>query len=210
MSKNKVFDHNFRKYESWFEKNKYAYRSELNAVRSLLPSSGRGIEIGIGSGLFAKPLSINEGIDPSGKMRKIAESRGLKTKHGVAENIPYDDNTFDYALMVTTICFVDKPDASIQEIKRILKPGGYLITGFIDKDSPIGKMYLQHQSDSLFYREAQFYNTSMIVGYCQKHGFTEFRYVQTLFHDLTEITKEEPVLEGYGEGSFVVIRCRLA
>ncbi len=63
MPKHQVFDENYGRYESWFQRNEYAYKSELEAVKSLLPTQGRGIEIGIGTGLFTEPLSIREGIE---------------------------------------------------------------------------------------------------------------------------------------------------
>ena len=43
------------KYEEWFERNMFAYEAELHAVRWLLPKSGTGMEIGVGTGRFATP-----------------------------------------------------------------------------------------------------------------------------------------------------------
>lgn len=45
-------------YDAWFEEHPFVYQSELKAVSSLWPSSGRGIEIGVGTGRFAAPLGI--------------------------------------------------------------------------------------------------------------------------------------------------------
>jgi len=42
----------------------------------------------------------------------------------------------------------------------------------------------------------------------KKISFRDFRFVQTVFHRLDEIKEIEPVKEGYGEGSFVVVRAR--
>jgi len=39
-------------------------------------------------------------------------------------------------------------------------------------------------------------------------GFKEFNFKQTIFHSLNEIKNVELAKEGYGEGSFVVIRAR--
>ena len=50
MAKIKPFEKHTLEYEKWFKRNKYAYRSELLAVKKLLPSEGKGIEIGIDIG----------------------------------------------------------------------------------------------------------------------------------------------------------------
>src|SRR6202011_4339241 len=63
--------------------------SELRAVRGLLPKDGVGMEIGVGSGRFAAPLGIRYGVDPSVKMRTLAQARGIEAVEGVAEKLPY-------------------------------------------------------------------------------------------------------------------------
>jgi hypothetical protein len=42
--------------------------------------------------------------------------------------------------------------------------------------------------------------------YLIENEFIDFHIVQTIFHDLSEIKEAEPVKNGFGEGSFVVIR----
>jgi len=54
--------------------------------------------------------------------------------------------------MVTTICFLYDIKAAFKEAFRVLKLGGNLIIGFIDKDSPVGILYQQQKSDSEFYQ----------------------------------------------------------
>jgi hypothetical protein len=51
------FDARFREYGQWFADNQAVYRSELRAVRHLLPSAGKGLAVDFGSGKFAQPLS---------------------------------------------------------------------------------------------------------------------------------------------------------
>jgi len=208
MARIEPFEKYSVKYEDWFERNKFVYESEIGAIKELFPKVKKGIEIGVGSGKFAVPLGIKIGIDPSPRMRKIAQKRGIEVIDAVAEELPFKNSQFELVLMVTTICFVDNLDLAFREIYRILKPGGYLIIGFVDKDSSLGKLYQQHKEKSLFYQIATFYSTKEVVYNLDKIGFKEFDFRQTIFHSLNEIKNVEPVKENYGQGSFVVIRAR--
>jgi len=78
------------------------------------------------------PLGIKLGIEASSQMRKIANKRGVEVIDGVAEELPFIDEQFDFALMVTTICFLDDIETAFKEAYRILKPDGKFIIGFID------------------------------------------------------------------------------
>lgn len=195
-------------YEDWFDNNKYAYESELQAVRELLPENQNGLEIGVGSGRFAAPLSIKFGVEPSGKMAKIAQKRGINVIGGVAEALPFADSVFDFVLMVTTICFVDDIKIAFKEVDRVLKAGSSLVIGFIDRDSPIGKLYERHKMENVFYRVATFYTVDELIVHLKNTGFYDFEFSQTIFHSLSELISIEPAKAGYGEGSFVVIRAK--
>jgi len=208
LAKTKVFDENLNEYEKWFIINEFVYKSELQAVQKAIPENKKGIEIGIGSGLFAKPLGIVEGIEPSSKMRKKARERNLKVINAVAEDLPYPDASRDFALMVTTICFVDDIYRTFQEAHRILKQNGHLIIGFVDKKSPIGKFYLEHKNESLFYQDANFFGTKEVYELLEKTGFTIKKTYQTVFGKLNEINQVQETLTGYGKGSFVVIKAK--
>ena len=206
MAKTKPFDENSEDYEKWFEFNKYAYHSEIKALGHFIPEKGKGIEIGIGSGLFAQPLGITNGIEPSPRMRRIAQARGLNVFDGIAENVPIEDSAFDYALFVTTICFVDDAEKSLKEAKRILKPTGRIIIGFVDKNSRIGKIYQEHKQYSTFYKEASFYSSEEVKNLLKDIGFRNIEFVQTLFGELKNITEVQDFKQGYGDGSFVVVK----
>jgi len=199
------FEKHMAKYEEWFEKNMFAYKSELQAVRLLLSKRGKGVEIGVGTGRFAAPLGIRVGVEPSKAMREVAQKRGIEVIDGVAEALPFEDCLFDFALMVTTICFVDDIEASFKEAFRVIKPAGFLINGFVDRNSSLGKFYQKHRAKNVFYKIATFYSVDEVIPYLKKAGFRNLTFAQTIFHNLDEIKEVEPVKEGYGEGSFVVV-----
>jgi len=206
MPKTAPFEEHTDRYERWFEIHDDAYQSELNALRRLVPTTGRGIEIGVGSGRFAAPLELDIGIDPAGAMLERARERGIDAVRGVAEALPVRDGRFDTALIVTTICFVDDIPRTLAEADRILTPTGSLVIGYIDKDSPVGRQYQEKKAQNPFYRDATFVSTDELVDALEAAGFTDFEFVQTIYHWLEEIDGPEPIEDGYGDGSFVGIK----
>jgi len=77
------FDAHSDRYEAWFQKHVFAHESELLAIRELLPGIGKKLEIGVDSGLFAAPLGISHGIDPSRAMLVKSRQRGIDAVQGV-------------------------------------------------------------------------------------------------------------------------------
>jgi len=205
----KPFDQHYDEYEQWFVENRYVYLSEIAVVRHFIPISGLGMEIGVGSGQFALPLKIPFGIDPSENMLKLAQQKGMNVLKGVAEHLPLKNNTFDSVLMVTTICFVDDANLSFREVRRILKANGKFILGLVDRNSPLGQIYVAKKQQNVFYRLATFYSTEEIISLLEQNKFTNIQTVQTVFGNLAEITEIQPFKNGYGEGGFVVIRAEI-
>jgi len=202
------FNEHVAEYEEWFEKYPYVFQSEVEAIRDLLPTGNNisGIEVALGTGRFSKELGIKEGIEPSPKMRALALKKGIEVMSAEAEHLPYKDMRFDFVLMAFCISYFEDLPAAFREAKRVLKSGGALIVGFIDKDSIIGKFYEQRKPKSVFYKQANFYSTKKIITELKKIGFKSLQYSQTLFNKLDEIKKIEPAKPGYGEGSFIIIK----
>lgn len=202
--KDNPFDIFTDEYENWFKENELIFQSELLALKQVIPVGKEGVEIGIGSGIFAEKLNIKFGIDPSEKMLKYATQRNLKVKKGFAENLPYPDNSFDFAAFITSICFVDNPEKAIKEAHRIIKDKGDIIIAFIDKESSLGKSLELEKKDSKFYRHAKFYSVSELTSMIVNNHFEITDIIQTL----TEINLKIPEnpIKGHGKGSFVVIK----
>jgi SAM-dependent methyltransferase len=208
MPRSEPFDQHTGRYEAWFEHHDATYVSELLALRPFVPLTGRGLEIGVGSGRFAAPLGVQVGIDPSPTMLEIARARGIEAVQGTAEDLPFADDSFDHALVVTTICFVDSPAQMLAQARRVLKPGARLVIGFIDRDSALGQDYLAHQAESVFYREASFYSADEVEQLLRAAGFSITDWAQTLARPLAETREIEPVQPGRGRCAFVVVSAR--
>ena len=200
-----VFDRFAQEYDHWFVENSFAYLSEVGSIRRFIPDTGLGVEIGAGTGRFSIPFGIKIGIEPSDGMARLAQSRGLFIIRALAEELPFADGTIDYVLMVTVICFLTDLPTAIKEIRRVLKPGGRLIIGFIDRESRLGRNYESMKDSSRFYKWAAFYSVSQVMDVLTAVGFSDFQVCQTIFTNPGDMVRCDPVCEGHGEGSFVVL-----
>ena len=202
-----VFDsaENVARYEAWFKENRFAFESEIAAVKYLLPE-GTGFEVGIGTGLFAERLGIRLGNDPSEEMLRVARSRGREVYCCPGERLPFPDGSFDYTLMVTTICFLNEPEAVLRECRRVVKRNGYVVVGFIDSKSPLGRFYREKADRSVFYREATFYSAVQVTKMLVDAGFEVDGTCQTLFGAMDPVTAPQKARDGTGQGSFVIMR----
>jgi ubiquinone/menaquinone biosynthesis C-methylase UbiE len=202
------FNDHVTEYEEWYKKHPFVFKSEVTAIRELLPAGEniRGIEVGLGTGRFAKALGIKEGIEPAANMRTVAEKKGIFVLNAMAEHLPYKSLQFDFVLMNFCISYFEDVPEAFNEAHRVLKRGGYLITGFIDKNSRIGKYYRERKQESVFYKNAKFYTVPKIEKELKAAGFKNLQFFQTLFHDLNKIECIERPLPGYGEGSYVLIK----
>ena len=208
MLQTEVFNENVKAYEAWYKKYPEVYQSELAAIKKQflkLPENIKGIEVGLGTGKFAQSLGIKEGIEPSSKMANKAIKRGIEVMEGVAERLPYGDLQFDFVLFVT-ICHLNEINAAFSQAYRVLKHGGAIIIGFIDKDRIIAKQYDEKRNRSIFFKHATFYSVNRVEKLLKKVGFRNFDYNQTLFGTLEQITKIQSPKQGFGDGSFVVVK----
>jgi ubiquinone/menaquinone biosynthesis C-methylase UbiE len=192
-------------YDKWFDDHPFAFQSELQAVKKFMPANSKGVEIGVGTGRFASQLNISIGVEPSESMASIARSGGIEVLKAYAKHLPFDADHFDFALMITTLCFVEDSEKALKEIIRILKPGGNLILGIIDRETKLGKKYESMKKSNKFYRDARFYSAEEAIILINETGFVYQQACQTIFSNPETMTSPDPVHDGYGEGAFVVI-----
>ncbi|MBN2605063.1 MAG: class I SAM-dependent methyltransferase [Bacilli bacterium] len=114
------------------------------ARKKLVPMiSGRVLEIGSGTGSnlpYYNMDHIDELIVSDFTVKKHLRKRAsLKAKvlELDVQNLPFPDHSFDYVLHTLVFCSVAEVDKGLQEIRRVLKPGGLLL--FIEHVMPEGK-----------------------------------------------------------------------
>ncbi|HPT18489.1 MAG TPA: class I SAM-dependent methyltransferase [Methanothrix sp.] len=208
MKNIKIFEEHAVEYDEWFDDNPAAYQSEVLALRNIIPAEGTGLEVGIGTGRFAEPLGIRTGVEPARAMAEIARKRGIDVHEARAEALPFQDESFDFLLMVTTICFLEEPLQALAEAKRVLKPGGAIIIGMIDRNSPLGKDYERRKATSKFYKYARILSVDQVMGWLESLDFDHTATRQTLFKSSKDMRAAEPFEEGHGRGAFVAIAAK--
>ena len=168
-----VFDEYASDYDTWFDEHDDVFQAQQRMLRAAIPNQGQGLEVGVGSGRFAVPSGIRYGIDPSRELIRRAQRRGIEVVRGEGEHLPYRTSSFDYVLMMTVICFLDDVIAVFREVNRVLKPGGILVAGFIEKDGEIYRMYRSGTTKGRFLQFANFWRAQEVDGFFRSAGFAQ-------------------------------------
>lgn len=124
------FDFNNQNYKN--SKNYNNSGSRFKIMADLVDSNQGILDLGCGTGDFIKILSKKnkkvEGIEISKKVAQIAQKKGLKIKiSDLHTTFPYSKNSFDTVTAGEIIEHIYDTDFFLEEIKRILKPNGFLI-----------------------------------------------------------------------------------
>lgn len=114
-------------------------------LREILePVAGeRVLEVGPGTGYYT--LDLAEWVGHEGTIEvfdlqqemldhtiRRAREKGLwnvKPTQGDAQELPYEDDSFDAAILITVLGEIPDQDAALREIARVLRPGGRLVVG---------------------------------------------------------------------------------
>jgi SAM-dependent methyltransferase len=147
------------------------------------------LEIGFGTGLgvqkAAELASRGKvaGIDWSRTM--VEEARRLngsgitagrvEIKLGTAASLPYADDQFHKAFGVNVHYFWEDPVSTLGEIRRVVRPGGYLALGFVDKQG-IGNQGFAKTG------LLKLYTTEEMMGLITRAGFAEPRVESKRVH----------------------------
>jgi phosphatidylethanolamine/phosphatidyl-N-methylethanolamine N-methyltransferase len=131
-----VYDFYARVYDFVFGKVLQSGREMAPALLELYPGA-RLLDVGVGTGLslplWSKHVDI-VGIDLSEKMLDQAQKRVLslemsnvKLLRMDATKLDFPDNSFDRVLAAYFISTVPDPVRVVREMKRVCRPGGYLV-----------------------------------------------------------------------------------
>lgn len=83
----------------------------------------RCLEVGSGRGAFQELVADYTGIDIS---QSVASHYNKPFFVGSAEALPFEDNSFDVVWSITVLEHIPDPQKALEEMRRVLKPGGLL------------------------------------------------------------------------------------
>jgi len=117
-------------------------RDRLREILAARPGE-RILEVGPGTGYYTLDMAGWVGDEGTVEIFDIqqemldhtirrARERGLwnvSATRGDAQDLPYDDSSFDAAILITVLGEIPDEDAALREVARVLRPGGRLIVG---------------------------------------------------------------------------------
>jgi SAM-dependent methyltransferase len=86
------------------------------------------LDVGCGTGANLGMLSAYgqaEGVDVSDDALAFCQKKGLKAQKGLAESLPFADETFDLTSALDVVEHLDDDIAGLREMYRVTKHGGY-------------------------------------------------------------------------------------
>lgn len=134
---------NAENYENWYTtpRGRWIAETEFALMMDLLgPQTGASLlDVGSGTGQFSRRFAQAGldvvSLDPSSDMLAIARDRAphLPRVRGTALALPFRDLSFDYAVAVTSLCFIEPPARALAELWRVSRLG--VILGLLNRRS---------------------------------------------------------------------------
>jgi len=115
-----------------------AERSFMRGVREEIAggASGRVLELGVGTGAnfayYGRSADEIFAIEPDpymldrARQRASQAGRPIDLRQAAAEEIPFEDASFDTVVSTLVMCSVEDPRRALSEARRVLKPSGRL------------------------------------------------------------------------------------
>jgi ubiquinone/menaquinone biosynthesis C-methylase UbiE len=123
-------------------------RLALDMIGSVVRPPGQVLDVGCATGDMAARLKERgydvSGVDIAEPMVARARERwpGIRFEVGDGEGLPFPDNSFDGVVCLGVIEYQDRDERMLQEIRRVLKPGGRAV---LSTPSAVSPLYLLDQ-----------------------------------------------------------------
>lgn len=133
------------------------------------------LDIGAGTGMMSEfAYRCNDklryvAVDPAEGMLKYAPDY-LETHIGEAEELPFEDGSFDAIFMGESLHHFHDIDAAFKEVVRVLKEGGRLFIYDFDKGTFLGKCVCV--MERVFGEPGNFYEPAVLKEELEEYGFS--------------------------------------
>jgi len=117
------------------------------------------LDVGCGEGRFCRKLKglgiTTVGLDPVPAMIEAAERQDNEGQYtlGFAEQLPFEDETFDLVVTYLSLIDIDDPAKAISEMVRVLKPNGRVLianlSSFSTSSAAFGRRYCKDTGEEL-------------------------------------------------------------
>jgi ubiquinone/menaquinone biosynthesis C-methylase UbiE len=211
------------RWEKEFDKGSNKYYPNIELVRLekwfFNNKPGKLIEYGFGSGVntchMAKCGYSIEGMDATEGAVKTAKLKltknnildnkvKLQSLEPGAEKLPFEDNSFDYAIIISVISLlgnVDRIKLVLSELKRILKPGGKIIADVNSNNSQFA-LDGKYMGDNIYLNSGRDKNQEEIFCFCPNNE-TVFQEIFSQYFKIVDVGRSTSILMNNSTDEFI-------
>lgn len=140
------------------------YRTALLYPRLARQLRGRAVDVGCGIGDMVRFRPNTVGVDVNPLLVQFCQSQGLDVRVMPIDQLPFEANEFDSAILDNVIEHLTDPQPILREIRRVLRPKGRFVVGVPGE--------LGYKSDA---DHKRFYDESTLVSTIQENGYCHAR-----------------------------------
>lgn len=163
---------------------KFIGQLRFKKIINKIPEGTRVLDLGCGlNGLFLQKIqsTVNEGTGIDLEINDNFENNKIKLiSHNLDNTLPLQDNYFDIVTSLANLEHLNKPELVLQEIYRVLKPGGLLL---LTTPTVYSKPVLEFMAFKLgiiskeeISDHKKYFTKIELESSCKNIGFSEYKY----------------------------------
>lgn len=128
----KAADYDHRAFDSWIPLQRYWQRRRFKVILDFVDEAGWVLDIGCGSSRIVQSLPRVVGVDLALRKLRWLRAPGRNLLQGDMNRLPFMDGVFDTVICSEVIEHVPRGEIRLQEMVRVIRPGGHLVLGTPD------------------------------------------------------------------------------
>ena len=165
---------------------------EFKTIVGMLNLNKEDILLDVGSGdgfwtnKFSKYTNDVTGVDPTKDLLNLSikhyAKKNLKFVYGTAEDLPFDDSSFDKVASVSTVEHFNNPETGLSEMIRVLKKNGILSISVDSLNELNSKKHLMDWHSKKHF-VTRYFNLEEIISILEKNGLRVYKdEIKGVFH----------------------------